>query len=201
MVQPLQFPLTLTFKLVALAPQIYVRDAAGREILYVKQKLLKLKEKVRVFADSSQSQQLYEINADRWLDWSARYTFTDPEGRTLGSVRRLGARSIWKATYEVAGAEGQDLFRIEEENPWVKVLDALLGEVPFLGAFTGYFLNPKYVVLRAGTNQPVLRISKHRAFLESRFEIEDVGGAPGERETVAVLLAILMMVLLERSRG
>ena len=201
MLHPVQFPLTLTFKLVALAPQIYVRDAAGREVLYVKQKLLKLKEKVRVFADSSQSQQVYEINADRWLDWSARYSFTDHQGRTVGSARRLGARSLWKATYEVAGAMGQDLFRIEEENPWVKVLDGLLGEVPILGAFTGYFLNPKYVVLRAGTNQPALRISKHRAFLESRFEIESLAGGMAEAETESALLGILIMVLLERSRG
>ena len=201
MLHPLQFPVTLTFKVVALAPQIYVKDAAGREILYVKQKLLKLKEKVRVFSDSSQSQQVYEINADRWLDWSARYSFTDHQGRNVGSVRRLGARSLWKATYEVDGPEGQNLFRIEEENPWVKVLDALLGEIPILGIFTGYFLNPKYVVLRAGTNQPALRISKHRAFLESRFEIEDLTGGPSQPETESVLLAILMMTLLERSRG
>lgn len=201
MLYPLQFPVTLTFKLVALAPQIYVKDAGGREILYVKQKLLKLKEKVRVFADSSQSQQVYEINADRWLDWSARYSFTDRQGITVGSVRRLGARSLWKATYEVDGAAGQDLFRIEEENPWAKVLDGLLGEIPILGAFTGYFLNPKYVVLRAGTNQPALRITKHRAFLESRFEIADLAGGLSEAETEAVLLGILMMTLLERSRG
>ncbi len=201
MLHPLQFPVTLTFKLIALAPQIYVKDAAGRDILYVKQKLLKLKEKVRVFADSSQSQQVYEINADRWLDWSARYTVTDLQGRTVGSVRRLGARSLWKATYEVDGAEGQNLFRIEEENPWVKVLDNVLGEIPILGAFTGYFLNPKYVALRAGTNQPALRISKHRAFLESRFEIENLAGGLTEAETEAVLLAILMATLLERSRG
>jgi hypothetical protein len=201
LLHPLQFPVTLTFKLVALAPQIYVKDAAGREILYVKQKLLKLKENVRVFADSSQSQQVYEINADRWLDWSARYSFTDPHGITVGSVRRLGARSLWKATYEVAGAMGQDLFRIEEENPWVKVLDGFLGEIPILGAFTGYFLNPKYVVLRAGTNQPALRISKHRAFLESRFEIENLAGGLAETETESALLGILMMALLERSRG
>ena len=59
------FPLKLSFKIVALAPQIYVRDASGNEILYVRQKLLKLKDKIRVFADSSQTNQLYEIDADR----------------------------------------------------------------------------------------------------------------------------------------
>ncbi|HEX9941811.1 MAG TPA: hypothetical protein VGG03_07330 [Thermoanaerobaculia bacterium] len=181
MLYPLQYPLTLSFKIVALAPQLYVRDAAGREILYVKQKLLKLKEKVRVFADSSQAQQIYEINADRWLDWSARYTSTDPQGRVVGSVRRLGARSLWKASYEIADETGHEIFRIEEENPWAKVLDGLLGEIPVIGAFTGYFLNPKYVVTRTGTNQPALRISKHRSFLESRFEIQDVGGPSAKR--------------------
>jgi hypothetical protein len=201
MLYPLQYPLTLTFKLVALAPQIFVRDNAGREILYVKQKLLKLKEKVTVFADSSQAQAIYEINADRILDWSARYTFTDPQGRVLGSVGRQGMRSLWKATYVVADTAGRDIFRIQEANPWVKVLDSLLGEIPLLGAFTGYFLNPKYEVTRTGTEQPVLGITKHRAFLESRFEISDLGGAPDQADTEAVLLAILMMVLLERSRG
>jgi uncharacterized protein YxjI len=92
------YPLTLTFKIIALAPQIYVRDAAGQELLYVKQKLLKLRERIQVFADSSQSRQVSEINADRILDWSARYTFTDVGGAVLGAVRRRGAKSLWRAS-------------------------------------------------------------------------------------------------------
>ncbi len=201
MLYPLQFPVTLTFKVVALAPQIYVKDASGRDILYVKQKLLKLKEKVRVSSDSTQSQQLYEINADRWLDWSARYSFTNAQGGSVGSVRRLGAKSLWKATYEISDATGRELFKIQEENPWVKVLDAVLGEIPILGIFTGYFLNPKYVVQRTGSDQPALRISKHKSFLESRFEVANLSSGLAEAETEAALLGILMMTLLERSRG
>src|SRR6185312_937286 len=103
------FPLKLSFKIAALAPQIYVRDASGNEILYVRQKILKLKDKIRVFADSSQTNQLYEIDADRVLDWSARFTFTDTQGRVLGAVGRLGAKSLWRATYEVADAAGRQI--------------------------------------------------------------------------------------------
>ena len=40
----MQYPLELSFKIIALAPQIYVKDARGQELLYVRQKLLKLKE-------------------------------------------------------------------------------------------------------------------------------------------------------------
>jgi len=197
----MQFPLTLNFKIVALAPQVYVRDAAGREILYVKQKLLKLKEKVRVFSDSSQSQQVYEINADRWLDWSARYTFTDSMGVVVGSVQRMGMRSLWKATYQIMDATGQPILVLEEANPWAKVLDSVLGEIPIIGIFTGYFIHPKYDVKRANSGQPALHVTKSRSFLESRFEIENTGGPLTQYEEVPAVLGLLMMVLLERQRG
>src|SRR3954469_6650237 len=112
MQHPLQYPLTLNFKIAALAPQISVTDGTGREILYVRQKLLKLRDKIKVFSDSSQSQELYEINADRILDWSARFAFTDTQGRTVGAVQRQGARSIWKATYDIQDAAGRDLYQV-----------------------------------------------------------------------------------------
>lgn len=197
----MQYPLTLSFKIIALAPQIYVRDASGREILYVKQKLLKLKEKIQVFADSSQSRQVYEINADRILDISPRYSFTGSQGQGVGSVKRRGARSFWKATYEVADASGRTIFLIEEENPWVKVLDGLLGDIPVLGVFAGYFLHPRYDVKRVDRGTLAFRVSKHRSFLESRFEIEELEPGTGESEEIPVLLSILMMTLLERERG
>ena len=195
------FPLKLSFKIAALAPQIYVRDASGNEILYVKQKLLKLKDKIRVFADSSQTRQLYEIDADRFLDWSARFTFTDTQGRGLGSVQRLGAKSLWKATYEIADAAGREIFLVEEENPWVKVLDHLLGEVPVLGMFTGYFLMPRYGVKRTDTGQIALRLYKRRSMLGSEFEITNEAGQLADEQEVAVILAVLIMTLHERHRG
>jgi uncharacterized protein YxjI len=195
------FPLKLSFKIAALAPQIYVRDASGNEILYVRQKILKLKDKIRVFADSSQTNQLYEIDADRVLDWSARFTFTDTQGRVLGAVGRLGAKSLWRATYEVADAAGRQIFLIEEENPWVKVLDRLLEDVPILGMFTGFFFNPRYDVKRTDTGQIALRLSKRRSLLGSEFEITNEAGQLADDEEVAVVLAVLIMTLHERHRG
>src|SRR3972149_438649 len=79
----MQYPLNLSFKVMALAPQLSVTDASGQQIFYVKQKLFKLKEAVNVFADSAQTRQLYTINADRILDFSAQYHFSDDQGRPL----------------------------------------------------------------------------------------------------------------------
>ncbi|MCP4602297.1 MAG: hypothetical protein GY847_17565 [Proteobacteria bacterium] len=38
---------------------------------------MKLREEVTVFADPDQNRPLYKINADRVIDFSARYHFTD----------------------------------------------------------------------------------------------------------------------------
>jgi hypothetical protein len=84
------YPLQLSFKVIALSPQISITDATGRLLLYVKQKAFKLKEAVTVFADREQTVPLYAIAADRVLDFSAQYTITNAQGQVLGAVRRRG---------------------------------------------------------------------------------------------------------------
>lgn len=192
------YPLQLSFKIPAIAPQISVTDAAGRLLLYVKQKAFKLKEKVTVYEDAAQTRPLYAIGADRILDISAQYDITTASGGRLGAVKRQGMRSIWKAHYDVL-RDGAPVMTIREENAWVKVLDGLLGEVPVLGMFTGYFFHPAYVVARPnGTG--VLRVAKQPAFFEGRYEVTKLGEASSADEELA-LLSVLMMVLLERTRG
>jgi uncharacterized protein YxjI len=194
----MNYPLNLSFKLIAIASQIYVRDAGGNLIYYVKKKAFKLKEAITVFADEAQTQTLDNINADRVFDFSARYNITDTQQNYLGSIKRQGMRSIWKARYDLLSGETPD-FNISEENGWVKVLDALLGEVPVVGMFTGYLFNPTYIVTRAdGT--PVMRLSKEPAFFEGKFKIDKLAEMT-EAEEARVVLGLLMMVLLERARG
>lgn len=194
----MEYPLELSFKIMALAPQISVTDASGRQVCYVKQKLLKLKEAVTVFADSGQTQPLYQINADRVLDFSARYHFTDSNGVGLGSVKREGVRSLWKSHYDIYRGD-TPVMTIREENAWVKVLDGLFGGIPIIGMFSGYVFNPAFLVSRPdGT--VVMRLAKQPAFFESKFTISKQA-ALDESEETCVLLSLLMMILLERSRG
>ncbi len=195
----MKYPITLTFKLLALASQIYVRDADGNLLGYVKQKLLKLKEDINVFADENQTQLLYNIKADRVLDFSAKYNFTDANGVFLGSIKRQGMRSLWRTNYQISDANDQQLMEIHEENAWIKVIDALVGEIPIVGMFTGYFFNPAYIVSRED-KKPVARLQKQPAFFEGKFELASQTQMSDGEETV-VFLAILTMTLLERARG
>ncbi|MCU1288373.1 MAG: hypothetical protein JWN60_602 [Acidobacteria bacterium] len=195
----MNYPLSLSFKLLALASQIYIRDANGNLLGYVKQKLLKLKEDINVYADEQQTQHLFNIKADRVLDFSAKYNFTDSRGNYIGAIKRQGMRSIWKANYEVFDGGDNQILQIREESAWVKVLDGLVGEIPIVGMFTGYLFNPAYVISTMDGN-PVARLQKQPAFFESKFELEQKNQMSDEQQE-RVLLSVLTMTLLERSRG
>jgi hypothetical protein len=198
--QGIQYPLTLSFKVLALASRATVTDASGRTILYTKQKLFKFREHVEIWTDSSQGTRLAEIKANKIIDWSARYFFTDAQGGEIGSVGRRGWRSIWKAHYESfnPGDNSPD-FSIHEENVWTKVADSILSDLPIIGMFSGYLFHPAYLATRTdGT--PALRMTKQPAFWEGRFKLEKLGDIT-PREELNLFLSFLMLVLLERRRG
>ena len=195
----MNYPIHFSFKLLAIASQIYIRDANDNLMGYVKQKLFKLKEDINVFADEGQTQLLFNIKADRVLDFSAKYNLTDARGSFLGSIKRKGMRSIFKASYEIYDPSDLQVMKINEENGWIKVIDSLIGEIPVLGMFTGYLFNPSYVVSRLN-DVPVARLAKQPAFFEGKFQMTKLGEMTAEEED-RVMLSLLAMTLLERARG
>jgi hypothetical protein len=197
----MDYPVLLSFKLLALGNQIYVRDASQNLIFYVKQKLLKLKESVGVYTDDQQQQLLCHIGADRIIDFSATYYFTTASDHRLGGMKRKGMKSMFKAEYDIfLNAPESPDFTLKEDSIFVRIMDSILGDIAIIGLFSGYFFNPTYTITRSQEGTPVLTIKKGRSFMESKFTINKVGDLSQEEET-ALLLGILMMTCLERTRG
>ena len=194
----LNYPLGISFKIAALSPQISVTDASGNLVLYVKQKLFKLKEAVTVFADAQQTQPLYTMNADRVLDFSARYNFANQQGLPLGAVKRQGMKSLWKARYDILDGDAV-VMTIQEEDPWVRVIDSFLNQIPIVGLFSGYMFHPAYLISRMDETV-IMRVQKQPAFFEGKFTIEKQAEF-SETEEKRIILSVLMMLLLERTRG
>jgi hypothetical protein len=92
----------------------------------------------------------------------------------------------------------QDLL-VREENPWAKVFDSILGEIPGLGMLTGYMFHPSYIVTRPDGTQ-VVRLKKEPSFFGRKFTIDKLATfESGEEERI--LLGLMMLILLERQRG
>jgi len=195
----LQFPLDLTFKISTLSNDFVTQDANGITVAYVRQKMLKLIDEIQVYTDESRSELIYTIKANQWLDFSASYAFTDAKGKDIGRVARKGWASLWKANYDIFDEQQIKQLFVREENPWAKVFDTLLSEVPFLNLLTGFFFHPTYSVARPDDTK-IARLSKVSSFFGRKFVIEKLAEfEKGEEERI--LLGLMMMILLERRRG
>lgn len=195
----IQFPVQFTFKIGTLSNDFLVEDAMGNDIGYVRQKMLKMVDEVVVYDNDLKSNILFTIKANKWIDFSATYTFTNQLGQEIGRIGRKGWASIWKARYEIFDEKANQDLLIQEENGWIKVADAVLSEIPILGLFTGYLFNPSYMVTRPDGTE-VIRLKKQPSLVGRRFLLEKLNNfEPGEEERV--ILGLMMMILMERRRG
>jgi len=197
----LNFPIDFEFRISTFSNDFVATDASGNTIAYVKQKMFKLKEDIMIYNDKSKSKMIYNIKADRWLDFSAAYNIMHADGQPIGKIVRKGWKSLWKSEYELIDQNEKLQFHIREENPMAKVMDGLLGEIPLVGAFTGYFFNPKYVVTDLEANDTIYaRLSKQPSFWGRRFKLEKLNDLDIDDEQ-RIILGLMMMMLLERRRG
>ena len=196
-----KFPIKFNFKISTLSNDFTAKDADGNTIAYVKQKMFKMKEDILIYDNEQKSNVNFRIQADKWIDFSAAYKFTDKDGNEIGKVARKGWASIWKAEYELVDQHQNLQYHIREENGWVKVLDSLFGEIPVLNMFTGYFFNPSYKVTKLGNEDEILvRLKKMPSFFGREFEVSALKELDADDDQ-RIILGLMMMILLERRRG
>ncbi len=197
--QNLQFPLFLQFKISTLASDFNITDKNGNSVAYVRQKLFKLKEDVVVYNNESKTQENFRIRANQWIDFNASYQITNQTDEPVGKIARKGMRSFWKATYLIFNAQEEQKYTVQEENAWIKIWDGLIGELPIIGIFSGYFLNPSYIV-KDQNNNVIFRLKKMPSFFGRKFQLDKVQEV-SEEDTHLNVLSLMMLVLLERARG
>lgn len=196
----LNYPLDFKFKISTLSSDFNITDKSGNYVAYVRQKMFKLKEDVIVFNDESKSKELFRIRANQWIDFNASYTIQSLEtGKNFGRLARKGMKSLWKAKYDIMDENDQYKYSISEDNGWTKVFDNIIGEIPIIGMFTGYFLNPSYSV-KDSNGQVLFRLKKMPSLIGRRFQLDRLVDILDEDESL-IILSYLMMVLLEKSRG
>lgn len=193
------YPIDFVFRIGTLHNDFTAKDAIGNTVAYVKQKLFKFKEHVQIYSNTNQTELLYEIRADRWLDFNACYTFYNNQGIAFGKLTRKGWKSLWSAKYEILDESNNLDLIITEANPLVKFFDAFIGEIPILNFFTGYLFNPKYHIKRPN-NDLVFECKKKGSFFGRKFKLTN-HSLIEKGEEQRVLLGLMMMLLLERRRG
>lgn len=174
------------FRLFGAGFHLYADD--GRLLAYSHQKAFRFKEDIRVYADTAQTQELLNIQADRIVDWSAAYQVFDGQtGEHYGSLRRKGWKSLFRDHWEVLDAEGVVRGRvIEESGTWAfvrRLIDA------------ASFLFPQSYVIQVGdATVGVMRQHfnpfVHRFSVDLTHDTDALLPRPLAVATVILLLAI-----------
>jgi len=196
----LHFPIDFVFNIGTFANDFTATDKNGQVVAYVKQKMFKFKEDITIYDNENQTKENFRIQADKWIDFSAAYSITDLNTQQeLGKVGRKGWRSLWKASYQLIDQHQKLQYHINEDNPWVKVFDSVIGEIPILGFFTGYFLNPTYSVTNL-RGEVIAKLNKEASFTGRKFKVEKIKNIDNDDDQ-RIIIGLMMMILLERRRG
>jgi uncharacterized protein YxjI len=121
--------------------RIYAPD--GTLALFSEQKMFRLREDIRVYADEGKVQELLWIQARQVLDFSAAYDVVDSTtGVKVGGLRRRGFHSMVRDTWEIMDGGDQPLGILLEDSLALGLLrrfllgsllpqnyDALIGDV------------------------------------------------------------------------
>jgi hypothetical protein len=197
-----EYPLHLKFRFFSLTPQVSVQNNSGSEVMFVRQKMFALREEVKVFSNSSKTQELYRIKAKQIIDFGAEYVITNStSGKIIGSLKQQGLKTLWRATYYLKDTSGNDKYTIVERNPWVKVVDSLASQVPILSLFTGYMFHPEYDVKAVPGGEHVVTLVKKPSLFEKTFDIELVSDKLSKEDEELIASGLLMMVLQQKARG
>ncbi len=123
-----QFPSYLIKRqAIALTGRFRFYDPSGRLVLFSEQKMFKLREDIRVYADENKSQEVLSIKARQIMDFSAAYDVVDTAmNQKVGALRRRGLQSILRDEWEVLDANDNVIGRLFEDSVGLALLRRLL---------------------------------------------------------------------------
>ena len=111
----------------ALTGKFRVFDPSENLVLFSEQKMFRLREDIRVYADESKTQEVLTIKARQIIDFSAAYDVMDSTtGEKVGVLRRKGWASMLRDEWEVLDANDQPLGLLFEDTMGLALLRRFL---------------------------------------------------------------------------
>lgn len=101
----------------ALTGKFRIYDPMQNLVLFSEQKMFRLREDIRVYADESKSQEVLMIKARQIIDFAAAYDVVETAtGQKAGVLRRRGWRSLLRDEWELLDAGDQPIGKLFEDD-------------------------------------------------------------------------------------
>ena len=176
-------------KVASIATKYFIEDQKGNMLGFTKQKMMKLKEDIRIYSDKKMKQELFQIRQTQIVDAWGNYAVIDTaSGQCVGNIKRKAGASMVASEYMLLDPQGQQIGRIFEEAG----KGALRRFVP------GGGLVPQTVHLEFG-GQVCGEIKQKFKIVGDIWEV-DASCVPPNMDRRVLIGAMLMMSMIERKR-
>jgi uncharacterized protein YxjI len=174
-------------KVLAIANQYWIENRQGQTMAYSKQKLLRLKEDIRIFSDESMQYELFRIQQTQVIDAWGHFAIIDSAtGYSIGGFRRKALMSGFVAdTYEILDPYGNMIGNLAESTG-----------AGFLRKFINIIPETLYMDIHG---QHVAEIKQRFKIIGDIWEVECMHFPP-HLDRRLLLGAIILMGMVERSR-
>ncbi len=112
---------------IALTGKFRFYDPMGNLVMFSEQRMFKLREDIRVYADESKTREVLSIKARQIIDFSAAYDVVDTEfNQKVGALRRKGWNSLLRDEWEVLDANDNLIGSLFEDSMGLALLRRFL---------------------------------------------------------------------------
>lgn len=173
-------------QVIALTGKLRIFNTQSQLVLYVEQKMFRLKEDIRVYSDETKTRELLNIQARQIIDFAAYYDVFDSMYTTkIGGLRRRGFRSMVQDEWEVFDSQDNPIGVLKEDSLSYALLRRFL---------LGVFLPQNYDLLTGDERLADYkqRFSLFRYELDIDFRMDTTGKLDRRLGlAAAILLAII----------
>jgi len=114
----------------ALAGKFRFYNPGGQLVMFSEQKMFKLREDIRVYADEGKSQEVLMIKARQIIDFSAAFDVVDSAtGMKVGALRRKGLQSILRDEWEILDVGDNVIGSLVEDSMGLALLRRFLSNL------------------------------------------------------------------------
>ena len=147
-------------QVLALTGKFRFYDSLDNVVMFSEQKMFRLREDIRVYADEDKTQEVLMIKARQIIDFSAAYDVIDTAtNQKVGVLRRRGWRSLMRDEWEVLNANDNVIGMLFEDRVGLALLRRLL---------LGSLLPQNYDITLGGTRVADLK----QRFNPFRYELD-----------------------------
>jgi uncharacterized protein YxjI len=171
----------------ALTGKLRFYDPAGNLVLFSEQRMFKLREDIRIYADEAKTQEVLAIKARQIIDFSAAYDVIDAStGQSVGALRRKGLKSILRDEWEVLDTSDNVVGLLFEDNMSLAMLRRLI-----LGS-----LLPQNYDMTMG-DERVADIKQRFNLFRYELDVDFTMGASGKLDRRLGLAAATLLAIIE----